>query len=160
MVEVGDFTLTAATADDAEQLAEEMREPDRKEVELLSRQSAEVALLHTFRKADHPVTVRRKDNRMLIAMYGFNRLSEIGDAAAPWLLGTDGLYESPKTLVHRSRLVVKSVLRHKYTRLVNIVWAENEASIRYLAAVGFKIGPVRTSPFGVEYRKFERDRDV
>jgi len=159
-LEVGELILATATFDDVEQLAEEMREPDRREVELLSRQHVEPALIRTFKDADYAVTVRRIEDNALIAMYGFNPLSQIGSAAAPWLLGTDHLYDCSKTLVHRSRLVVKSVLRHKYSRLVNIVWAENEASIRYLASVGFKVGPVRTSPFGVEYRKFERDRDV
>lgn len=141
-----------------QELADKMREADRSEVQMLSRMPVGEAVQRSFVMSDHPVAVREIESGALVCVFGFSPLAAVSAMGAPWLLGTDRLFWHPKTLVRRSRAVIKCVMDHRYDRLTNVVWAGNTRSIRYLQAVGFEMGPVETTFFGVPYRRFDMER--
>ena len=75
------------------------------------------------------------------AMFGVHTSDFLGGEGHIWLLGTDVLSSHGKSLVRLGRIYTKALFEH-YTLLHNRVHADNDKAIRWLARLGFVIGPV------------------
>jgi ribosomal protein S18 acetylase RimI-like enzyme len=75
------------------------------------------------------------------AMFGVHTSDFLYGEGQIWLLGTDVLARNGKSLVRLGRTYTKALFDH-YTLLHNRVHADNEKAIRWLARLGFVIGPV------------------
>lgn len=90
-----------------------------------------------------------------IAVFGVAPLSLLGGTGIPWLLGTGRLFRFPGALVREGHRYVERMLA-LFPHLENHVDARNEASIRWLAHIGFKVHPA--APYGpakLPFHKFE-----
>lgn len=93
-----------------------------------------------------------------IAIFGVAPVSLLAGVGSPWLLGTERVFDHPRTLVIEGRRYL-SRMRETYPDLFNYVDARNEQSIRWLKRVGFTVHPA--APYGAEglpFHKFEITR--
>lgn len=75
------------------------------------------------------------------AMFGVTTVSLMEGRGRAWLLMTDEAARQHRALVRFGRLYTEALQRH-YTVLENHVHAHNDKAIRWLARLGFVIGPV------------------
>lgn len=88
------------------------------------------------------------------AMFGAAPLSLAEGRGRVWMLGTDAIDRNPKAMVRLGRLYTAALHRH-YPVLENSIPAHNNRVLRWLARLGFAIGPVDVYN-GVPYRSFVR----
>lgn len=91
------------------------------------------------------------------AMLGVVAESMVESAGTPWLLGTDAVYERGRDMLVKGRDVVALML-NTFSRLGNLVSADNDAAIRLLRRWGFSVegGPVHIG--GVSFLHFGMTR--
>lgn len=75
------------------------------------------------------------------AMMGAAPLSFVEGKGRPWLLMTDVAAKHAVTLVRLGRIYTEAMHRH-FPALENWIHADNDTTIRYLARLGYAIGPV------------------
>jgi hypothetical protein len=75
------------------------------------------------------------------AMMGATPLSFIEGRGRPWLLMTDVAAKKAITLVRLGKIYTEAMHRH-FPLLENWIHADNDLTIRYLARLGYAIGPV------------------
>ncbi len=75
------------------------------------------------------------------AMFGVLTTSFVYGEGAPWLLMTDVGAKQHKALVRLGKRYIAAMFEH-YSLLHNRVHADNVKAIRWLASLGFAIGPV------------------
>ena len=86
------------------------------------------------------------------AMFGVLTTSFIHGEGAPWMLLTDTGAKQYKAIVRLGKQYLGAMFDH-YTLLHNSVHADNAKAIRWLASLGFAIGPVDVV-YGQPVRKF------
>lgn len=128
-----------AQLDDVPHIAERMRHDDRDEIAAFG-VSPETALLHGLRQSLQSWTGTVDDEP--VCMFGFNRRTMLSEVGIPWLLGTDRVREIPYAFLRKSRRITADVIASgTFSRLENLVSANNELSIRWLRWLGFSIHP-------------------
>lgn len=91
------------------------------------------------------------------AMFGVTTISLMEGRGRVWLLMTEDAAKQHRALVRLGRLYTEALHRH-YTILENVVHARNDKAIRWLARLGFAIGPVDVIQ-GQPMRPFTRRLD-
>lgn len=132
-------------------VAQNMREMDKREVELTSGRSPFEAL-KMGRRVSNLCSVILV-NTVPVAVYGLSIPSLLGSYGVPWMLGTDEVYRHPKQTLLYGRAIVQN-MRDYSPMLQNYVYTENKISIRWLAKIGFEIHEAK--PYGVEGALFHR----
>lgn len=74
------------------------------------------------------------------AIFGVSHADLLSGIGVPWMFGTNELFHHPKLMLKMGRHYV-SKLRDHYSRLTNLVHAENHAAIRWLGRIGFTVYP-------------------
>lgn len=88
------------------------------------------------------------------AIFGVAAASPLTGLGVPWLVGTDLVGRHPRVFLRRSRPILGEMLR-LYPRLVNYVDADNEAAVRWLGWLGFRIAaPEPFGPFALPFHRF------
>ncbi|KAB0670351.1 hypothetical protein F6V30_09365 [Oryzomonas sagensis] len=134
-------------------IATAVRDADRAELwaaarltpaESMARALGRSAMAWTGLMADRPV-----------CMFGVVPSSILGNVGRPWMVGTRHLDEHPFVFLRRCRGCVGQ-MRRRFDRLENWVDARNERAIRWLAWLGFEIGPApeQLGPFGLRFFRF------
>jgi len=131
-----------------------MREIDRIECETIGGHDPETALRNSIKRSEWAVTAEVDDEP--ICIFGVAPVTYLGDAALPWMLGTDGIERHNRLVLRHSRRWVDKMI-DSYPRLCNIVHADNEVSIRWLQWCGFRIDPP-TVIQGEPFRPFSKVR--
>lgn len=91
------------------------------------------------------------------AMFGVTPFSVVEGRGTPWLLMTDTAGAKHVSLLRLARIYLEAMQRH-YMILENYIHADNHRTIRWLARLGFAVGPVdviRSQPM----RPFVRHRE-
>lgn len=90
-----------------------------------------------------------------VCMFGAVPSSILGNVGRPWMVGTRHLDEHPFVFLRRCQGGV-TTMRERFDRLENWVDARNERAIRWLAWLGFEIGPApeKLGPFGLRFFRF------
>lgn len=132
-------------------IATRMQDIDRLEC-LASGRSPKDSLRYGLRNSISSYTVKI-DGRPE-AMLGVLTTSFVHCEGAPWMLLTDTGAKQHKAIVRLGRQYIQSLFDH-YELLHNKVHADNEKAIRWLASLGFAIGPVDVAN-GQPVRKFSR----
>lgn len=130
--------VVAATPAHLGTIAARMQEIDRRECMAGGRTPKE-ALRYGLRNSITAYTV--KINGRAEAMFGVMTTDFLYGEGAPWLLMTDVAAGNRKALVRLGQRYVRAMFQH-YTLLHNRVHADHEKAIRWLAWLGFVIGPV------------------
>lgn len=141
---------------DAEFVADHMREKDVVEVLALSARGPHDSIRDSI-AASRDAYVAKADGEP-VAVFGAG-WKALGLVAVPWLLGTDRVGELGLPLIRYSRAYMKH-LRKGCSRLINVVHADNEPSIKYLKAIGFEFAPKQTLPNGAEIYVFSMEGDL
>jgi hypothetical protein len=128
---------------DLKELAANVREADRKEIEGVTGQKLEAILpqlLTESREANKIVC----DGEML-AVVGDSTHSQASGIGVPWLISTKAVHFYPLEFLRACKPLPAQMLEH-HVMLGNYVAAENKDAVRWLAWLGFKIHPA--VPYG------------
>jgi len=136
-------------------LTDEMRPADKAECWALSRLDPGSVLRYSLEVSEWTTAV--SDDTGLVCLFGLYEPAPIGGIAAPWMLGTRRVSDHKIALIKQTRRFLTAAFS-RYDRLENIVSDDHMASIVYLEAVGFTLGPVNVTPWGARYRRFWKDR--
>ena len=144
--------LRLATPDDADWFAARLRPADAAELTAASGPDLAATLRNAVEASYGKAWVAMLGDEP-ISLFGIARFSLMGDAAAPWMVGTPTLLKQGRALMEIGRAYC-AMAREEFALLVNFVDVRNTASIRWLKRLGFEMGePVA---FGVEQRPFMR----
>jgi hypothetical protein len=143
---------------DAQELAANLRDADRREIAALGHSDASTAVRDSIAASIRLVVVA--DPEGVVAIMGVAPLSDniLAPVGAPWLLGTKRSALHTRTLVKHGPAYTRAML-DVYPRLMNMVHAENSLHISWLKRVGFRfrLGAVRM-PTGADFLLFEMGR--
>ncbi len=142
------ITMLSATEEDACELAPLLRARDHDEVLALGFDPVD-GLLQSVAGAREAWTYRA-DSR-IICMAGVAPFSLIGTTGVPWLLGSDLVPAHRRAFMVETRRMIGRWLT-LFPTLRNVVDARYDAAIRWLAWLGFEIGP----PFALARGMFRR----
>jgi hypothetical protein len=88
------------------------------------------------------------------AMFGVCPVSTIESRGRPWLLMTDDALKHRRAILRLGWRYTQAIHRH-FAILENYVYARNDVAIRWLARLGYAVGPVDTAN-GQPIRRFIR----
>jgi hypothetical protein len=150
------YRVVPATEEHVRQVAQRIRTADRAEIEAagLRVDAAMAASLRASLWCSAAIC-----RGWVICVWGVSPVSLIGGIGEPWLIGTDLMIKFRKSFLLESRRELKRMLR-TFPVLRNRVSAVHEESIRWLAWLGFAIGPEH--PWGAKgapFRVFETGGD-
>lgn len=144
--------VVRATFDHALQVAEHMREDDRREVWASSRMTPWESTTDCLRVSTSAWCGLSEG--MPVCIFGVAPVNLIAGVGSPWMLGTDELADKPISALRHCRPYVGRMLR-VYSRLENYVDDRNEKSKEWLRWLGFTLEEPR--PYGhagVMFRPF------
>lgn len=145
------YTFHPATVEDAEEMALTMRQEDRAEV-WASNGHTPAEAARTAVELSCEAYTARVDGK-IICMFGVHKISFLGDAASPWLLGTDEIPHHVRHFLKWGRIVVQD-WKQKYPVLVNFTDSRYTVATRWLEWLGFTIHPAEPyGPFGVPFHR-------
>lgn len=138
---------------DATNLARHLRQRDRDEVLASVGEDVESAIMRAVQASGDLCWAvdNRADCFRLVWLIGCAPVAP--GIGSPWLLATDDVSACPGTLTKLTKLHIAEMLK-VYPRLLNMVDARNEDSVRWLARLGFEIAPA--APYGVAGLPFHR----
>lgn len=145
--------ITWATYEHALELAQNIREEDRREVWASHKMEPLPALEKSLIRSNERWTALIDDRVMCI--YGVAPKHLLSLDGMVWMLATDMLPKYSRLFLPGSRKWVSN-LQGKYDYLFNYVDARNRVALRWLKWLGFKIYPA--APFGalqLPFHKFE-----
>jgi len=96
-------------------------------------------------------------DRVPVAMWGVQPLSEVDGLGSPWMLGTDEARRHPRAFFEGGALTVPE-MRSRFRRLENVVAVGNKPAIRLLARWGFMVGGPMMQRKGVDFVPFVMER--
>lgn len=137
-------------------LADNLRAADRQELTALRGPVVHYgdALGRAVLLSSH-VWVWADENNRPLAVFGAAPVSLLDGIGSPWLLGTEGMFEHPRTLVADGRRYLQR-MQAIYSELFNYVDARNDRSIRWLKRIGFTVQPARPyGAMGLPFHRFE-----
>lgn len=145
-----DIAVRDSVEEDIIPVADNMRKDDINEIWAAAHLSAREALQRSF---DHSVkcfTVLKGDRPIM--MFGAAPVHFLGETGAVWMLATDDFCDIHKKFIRESRKFIQLMLGY-YPHLYNMIDVRNQASRRWLAWCGAKIGEVM--PFGIDKLPFQ-----
>ncbi len=149
--------IIPAHADHIPDIAARMRAADVAEVMASSGSTPEDALSYSLAHSSMAWTVC-VDGRPEI-MFGAADLNILTATGAPWMLGTDAIFDISCGLFRRQSLHWKTQLLTRYAVLTNYVDDRNTASKRWLTWMGFVFSePIPAGVNGEMFRAFELRR--
>lgn len=125
-----------ASVDDAVALYPNLREADRKEVELSGGPDVLASLIKSVQLSE--VCMCAEDESGVLCIWGIVRTPTCG---VIWMLGSPLMQRYQKLLVTDTKPWVHKMLPH-YGMLCNAVHQDNHKSIRWLKMLGFTLGPL------------------
>ena len=139
------YEIVPATLEHAEDLAENMREPDVQELWAAAHEYPHPAIVASLAVSRHAKAGFANDS--LVCMFGVGSEMICSTVGIPWLLATDELEHYAQPFLRRNRKAVGEMM-NGYQMLRNYVDARNATSIRWLQWLGFEILPAE--PYGVD----------
>ena len=147
------YEMVPATLEHALELAENMRDADRKEAWAAAHYTPEQAVLFSL-DASRDATTGLADGRV-VCMFGAGAAAIISTTGIPWLLTTDLVKKHAKPFLRRNKKVVKEMLV-AYPLLRNYVDERNTVAIKWLQWLGFEVlPPVSFGAEGFPFHPFE-----
>lgn len=133
--------IVTATEEHIERFLPHLRPIDAAEIRVIGGCSPEHAIRRSVERSEPHAYAALDDEDHVLALFGFGSPSPIGRVGVPWLLGSVRLQEHKRDLLQLSRTILAVMRNGSFDMMVNVVWAENRASIRYLEALGFTVEP-------------------
>jgi hypothetical protein len=121
-------------------MAPNLRQVDRDEVMASSGDEPLSSLISSVHFSDYDMCWTGLSEGEPVCMFGAVEMAQEGTGAI-WMLGTDGLYRIQKTFLKEARKHV-TIMHTRYRRLVNLVDARNEVTLRWLRWLGFNTDKV------------------
>lgn len=87
------------------------------------------------------------------AMMGLTPVNALERQGAPWMLGTEAIYDNPRAMLFLGPKVIAK-WRDSTRNLSNLIARKNDRAIRMLRRWGFEIGDEPTVVGGVEFVTF------
>ncbi|MDL2267174.1 hypothetical protein LJC46_04205 [Desulfovibrio sp. OttesenSCG-928-G15] len=149
------WEIVPAAAEHIPAIAANMREADRREVWASDRWTPEEALWKSLEASSLAWACIVYDVPSF--MWGVSRKGSIlSDTGVPWLLGTGAIYDVGREFLRQSRSYVDR-MQAGYSRLENIVHAENALSLRWLRWCGFTVEKDSIERNGEKFFPFWRE---
>lgn len=133
-------------------IAPELRDADKRELELASGVGIERALFRSIQMSDWSAVF--VSGGRTASVVGLVRGALTLNSARIWMVATDRIYEIPKIFMGMSRLVLREA-EQSYGRLFNYVWDEHEDAKNWLRWLGFTLEePQAFGASGAPFRYF------
>lgn len=125
---------------DAYDLADNLREADKRELDALGLVDHRAAMLESVRRSAFVVAAH--DAQGLVALLGVAPLADtvLSPVGAPWMMGVPRSYQHTRTLVRWGPIYTRAMLA-VYPRLMNMVHEENTLHVGWLRRLGFTFRP-------------------
>lgn len=125
---------------DADDLADNLRDADRRELDALGLADHRAALRESLRRS--PLAAAAQDAQGLVALLGVAPLMDtvLAPVGAPWMMGVPRSYRHARTLVRWGPIYTRAMLA-AYPRLMNIVHEENTLHVGWIRRLGFTFRP-------------------
>ena len=143
------YSIEPATWEHAQELADHMRAPDKREVWAAAHHEPEQAVCLSL-AASRDARTGLADGEV-VCMFGVGSLTILSLTGIPWLLATKKLDQHGRAFLRRNRKVLAD-MGDGYPLLRNHVDARNKVAIRWLRWLGFTILPPET--YGVDQLPF------
>ena len=144
-----EYAVVSSTWAHAQDLADRMRGPDRREVWAASHQTPEGVICLSMVKSD--ISMTGLADGQVVCMFGIGSVSVLSLTGVPWMLATDDLEKHARAFLRRNKKVLAE-MSEGYTLLRNYVDERNTVAIRWLEWLGFTILP--PIPFGMDQLPF------
>lgn len=125
------------TDEDIIDLAENMRQADIDELQLVCGLSPDDAVIESIRASDRDLLRAYHADGALVCITGCAPMDN--ETARPWLLATDRL-DDYRYRVQRETLGILELMLKKYRRLTNVVDPRNTVAVEWLKSLGFSLG--------------------
>jgi hypothetical protein len=146
--------LVAASPAHVGRIATRMREADVIECRAMGLTPKEA--LRAGLRASSLCYTARVDGRPE-AMFGLVVTNALCGEGAPWMLGTDAIYEHPREMIRRARPILAAFVDStKYQS--NVVAKDNTRAIRFIRWLGFNVREGVIVFAGTEFLAFDMDR--
>ncbi len=142
------MTVRESVLHDCYEIAENIREADRREILAMSGAEPLEAMVSSFMCSDEPRTILAGDTP--VAMFGAGFVEP--GVGMGWLMGTDGIHDIPMQFLRETKYELEQ-LHDTYEMLFNYVDERNTVHVKWLRWLGFKFIN-RHEQFGVENRPF------
>lgn len=139
------ITYRLPTDKDIMDLAANMRQVDKDELQLVCDLSPEQAVIESLKASDPEFLRAYLADDQLICIAGCSPMDE--HHAQPWLLATD-LLDGYCYRLRRESLGVLNLMRAKYAYLSNVINPNNTMTIEWLESIGFTMGEAYTNHRG------------
>lgn len=146
--------IVRATNDHANELADNLREADARELGALGVTPSE-ALVESVQSSSHAWAWLGDDGRV-IAMFGVAPVSILSDTAIVWLLGSPSVDRHAVTFMRICRAYL-DYISPTYPRLINYVDARYVRAVAWLRRLGFEVADAEPlGPNGVLFHRLEK----
>lgn len=129
--------IRPSVGDDVYEIAEQMRDADKAEVELLAGQSPLEALAVGYVNSAECITGIGKGGE-LVCMAGVVK-TDVKGYAAVWMLSTSAVERNKKALLRDGKKWLAR-MRKQYGTLANVVTADNSTHVGLIKHLGFTFG--------------------
>lgn len=140
---VTNIEIRKPTERDIRMLAENLRPADQEEVKAYFNDDYHWAIKTSVKYSRDAWAVIV--NGKLLFIVGVGLTSMIGRVGCPWLLGTNHIAKYPKEFFKQCSIILQE-LKEEYSLLANHVYAKNDAAVRFLKHLGFKLK--EAEPYG------------
>lgn len=132
--------MTKAKAKHVMQIAQNIREADRIEIEATHSEDTSIlqALFRSYRISTHCWTGILEDDKKPVIIFGVAPISVVGQEGAPWLVGTDRVKDCRRQFMQECKGYLDSMQAAYPQELHNFVDVRNDISIRWLKWLGFE----------------------
>jgi hypothetical protein len=144
--------------DDAEYLAENMRDLDRAELYAASLSEPLDALTFGVKRSKEVFTALADD--VPFCMFGVYPWTILGCGGSPWLLTSKEITKHQRQLIKWSAPVAKYWAKEMFSPLVNFIDARHKPALRWAKHVGFHVLPAQAhGPFNCAFHPIVMRRE-
>lgn len=147
------WVIRDAEPDDAWVIIQKLRVRDYEEAVAAGGDNVLATLTDAITRSAGMCWVAENNQDGAVLLLGCAPVEGVEGLGSPWLVGTKPADRYPGALTKIAKRHIAIMLK-TYSALLNFVDARNDASVRWLAFLGFKIDP--PTPYGVEGRPFHR----
>ena len=149
--------LRAASGSDIAHVGSQLRAADLAEIQAAHGTGVDPQriVLQAARASDLALAAIAHDGEP-IALLGVAPISLVSGEGAPWMLGTERVFQEPRAALLLGRRMT-TAWAERYRLLQNWVDARNALSIRWLRKIGFTIHPAEPhGALGLPFHRFTR----
>lgn len=145
------FKFVPATYEHTEELSKNLREYEKKELDVMTLKANEIALQNSVDSSIEAWTWLEDDK--VVGIVGISVPSVLSDKAYPWFMCSNLINKNGKSLIKATRVALNYWLQ-TYEELESYIDARHDKALKWVKICGFTIHePVPYGPYGNPFCK-------